>query len=55
MNSTVNSTILNGTTAGDAAAAANYEDLNTFKYYSEGILLTPISAFGILGEGYLFL
>ncbi len=25
-------------------------DLETFKYYSEGVVLTPISVFGIFGE-----
>ena len=36
--------------AAATAAAANFEDLTAFKYYSEGVVLTPISVFGIIGE-----
>ena len=28
----------------------DYESVVTFKYYSEGVLLTPISVFGMIGK-----
>jgi hypothetical protein len=54
-NVTLVDAIINETTGGGGGTATEdnyYESLEAFKYYTEGVLLTPVSIFGVMGKHY---
>lgn len=52
IDTTTVTTVMNGTNGSSVAEEGGnyYESLENFRYYTEGVLLTPVSVFGIMGN-----